>query len=45
VAIDAKQIRKRVFDDDADLRTAIRDAHTVTLRGEVVGQAGDAAAP
>ena len=45
VAIDAKQIGKRVFADDADLRAAIRDAHTVTLRGEVVGQAGDAAAP
>jgi hypothetical protein len=38
VEVTAKTIRSRWFRTDAELRDALREAHTTTLRGEVTGR-------
>ena len=40
IAIGARELPRGCFRDDADLQTALRNARTVTLRGEAAGQAG-----
>jgi hypothetical protein len=37
IELNVREIRKQVFRSDAELREALSDASTVTLRGEVVG--------
>lgn len=42
VAITARVIHEQSFRSDAELRDALRDAASTTLRGEVVGRSGNA---
>jgi hypothetical protein len=37
IQIEAKELRKGRFESDLELRNALREAHTTTLRGEVAG--------